>query len=206
MLSKKRMIELVFDAFVAGLFAVFGPIFLKLAGFSKESSPYKWFDERNVLWMLYPWDALMVGAMLVTNTISVKYRMLSFKFNGAFIGTTLIFVFTSILSAPADLIFEDKFLRWQQIVGLGLMILGVCVVAYEHEENKVNDPSLKRLNSGGADNDAQKHEEDHGNLRDGDQESGNYAKEGEVPVVQRSPRMPPKVNVSTPKPEGNRAW
>ena len=145
MISKKLLKTLMFDTFISGLFAMLAPQFFKLVGFSDKDASYRWFKTRDIFWLLFVWDAVMVAMTLITNTISVKYKMLSFKVNGAFVGSTLIFVFTSILSVPADWITEGKPMNWKKFVGFVIMIIGVIVVTYEHENNLGDEAIKERL-------------------------------------------------------------
>ena len=110
--NKKKIKTLIYVTFLSGLFAMLAPQCFKLVGFSSKDPAYNWFKSRNVFWLLYVWNAAMIIITLVTNTISVKYKMLSFKVTGAFVGSTLIFVFTSLLSVPADWISEGKLMSW----------------------------------------------------------------------------------------------
>ena len=135
MLGKKRIYELVWDAMVAGLWAVIGPFLIKLAVFSDDAKLHGWFEDHG-FWMVYPFDILMVLAMLTTNTISVKYKMLSFKINGAFMGYTLIFIFQWMFAIPLDYIIEGKFPHWHQFVGAPLVVSGICLVCYDYEKYK----------------------------------------------------------------------
>ena len=146
--------RLVFDALLSGFFAAIAPFFLKLTIWSKDSKPYPFFAHNSLKWAIVPWDILMIILLVGFNTISVQFKMLSYKWNGAFIGTTLIFVFTYIFSLGLDFIDptnDTKKTPWEigkRVIGAVLMIIGAGVVALEHSGEE-DDPTKQKLNEDG---------------------------------------------------------
>ena len=138
MLTCQRAHELIWDAMLSGLWAALGAVFIKIAVFNDQDMFYGWF-KANGFWMVYIYDAVMIALMLVANTISIKYKMLSFKTNGAFMGYTVVFVFQWIFSVPLDYLLEGSFPHWNQFLGAPLLMAGVCIMCYEHEHHKDQD-------------------------------------------------------------------
>ena len=64
--------------------------------------------------------------------------MKSFKISGAFLGWTLVFIFQWIFSVPLDYVIAGSFPRWTQFLGAGLVLIGILIISYEHEANKVD--------------------------------------------------------------------
>ena len=48
---------------------------------------------------IYFYFAACIFLMLYCNTLSVKYKMLSYKYSGAFLGTSIIFILIFVFSA-----------------------------------------------------------------------------------------------------------
>ena len=153
MITGKRLLELSLDATLSGVWAAIGPFFFKLAVFKREDKLYNWFQEHG-FWMVYVFDIIMIVLLLSTNTVSVIYRMKSFKIIGAFTGWTLVFVFQWLFSVPLDYILDSKFPHWRQFLGAGMVLVGVLTICYEHETHKLqtieNNPSFNEKSDGYA--------------------------------------------------------
>src|SRR3990167_413996 len=125
------------NALTSAFFGALGPYFNKQAKFDNSGAVYHWFDDRGYGWAVYVFDVLMIILMLWANTISVKYKMLSYKQDGAFIGTTMIFILGYIFSSGFDYLYDQKILPLERILGALLIILGILMISWQEEEDKV---------------------------------------------------------------------
>ena len=145
--------QLMVEAIFSGFFAAIAPFFFKLTALTSSSINYPYFVRKELTWIIWPWNLLMIALLLICNTVSVKYKMISFKFNGAFVGTTLIFVFTYIFSVVLDLLDptnDSQYQPWtvvKQLLGAVLMVVGTCLVAIDHfvqeEQHKMEQTLLE---------------------------------------------------------------
>lgn len=131
------------NAIFSAFFGALGPFFNKLATLDQDRAVYKFFSEQEVPWAIYPFDVVCFALMLVVNTISVKYKMLSYKYDGAFIGTTLIFVLGYAFSAIFDYIYEGEPPTIKQTIGAFMMIFGIILISSQEEKDKIK----KKTNS-----------------------------------------------------------
>lgn len=125
------------NAILSAFFGALGPYFNKQAKFDNSGAVYHWFDDRGYGWAVYVFDVVMIILMLWANTISVKYKMLSYKQDGAFIGTTMIFILGYIFSSGFDYLYDQKILPLERILGALLIILGILMISWQEEEDKV---------------------------------------------------------------------
>lgn len=87
-------------------------------------------------------NAVFIVLMLTVNTLSVKYKMLSFKYSGSFVSTAVIFSVSSFLSLIFDLIVSS--LRGdgiptnlpRQLIALTMICLGVTMTASQSSHAK----------------------------------------------------------------------
>lgn len=128
---------------ISAFFAALGPFFNKQATLDEDSKVFTFFKEHGVKWAIYPFDVICLILMLWSNTIAVKYKMLSYKYDGAFMGTSLIFILGYLFSAMFDFIYSGKFLTLKQTGGALMMILGIVLISFQEEISSVR----KRTNS-----------------------------------------------------------
>ena len=128
---------------LSGFFGALGPYFNKQATLDSTRWVYSFFIAQNCWYMIYPFDFLCIFCMLWVNTLSVKYKMLSYKYDGAFIGTTFIFILGYLFSSALDYVLEGKIMSDKRIVGALCIILGVLLISFQEAEQKV----FKRTNS-----------------------------------------------------------
>lgn len=127
------------NVIVSAFFGALGPYFNKQTSLSMDQSRWvvRQFTAWEKPWLLIPYDILCFFLMLWANTISVKYKMLSYKHDGAFIGTTLIFVLGYIFSSGFDYLYEEVILPPNRICGALLVVFGVMLISMQEKENKV---------------------------------------------------------------------
>ena len=125
------------NATVSAFFGALGPYFNKQATLDQSRFMYHYFLDNNKGWLIYPFDAIMIFLMLWANTVSVRYKMLSYKYDGAFIGTTLIFVLGYIFSSGFDYLLDQNIMPIQRIVGALMIITGVILISFQEQEDHV---------------------------------------------------------------------
>lgn len=125
------------NAFLSAFFGALGPFFNKMATLEKDSTIYVFFQEREVEWAIYPYDILCIIMMLWVNTISVKYKMLSYRFDGAFLGTSIIFILGYMFSAGFDFVLEGTVLSPLKTLGALMMIVGIILLSFQEESDKM---------------------------------------------------------------------
>ena len=130
---------------VSAFFGALGPYFNKQATLDSSRMVYRYFNEQDVGWMIYPFDALCIFLMLWANTVSVKYKMLSYKFDGAFIGTTLIFVLGYIFSSVLDYIYDQQILPMKRVLGAVLVISGVILISLQEQDANIKKQTASFL-------------------------------------------------------------
>ena len=133
------------NVLVSAFFGALGPYLNKQATLDSSRSVYKYFHEQDVGWMIYPFDALCIFLMLWANTVSVKYKMLSYKFDGAFIGTTLIFVLGYIFSSVLDYIYDQQILPTKRVLGAVLVISGVILISRQEQDANIKKQTASFL-------------------------------------------------------------
>lgn len=126
------------NVFISAFFGALGPFFNKQATLDKSAKIYVFFIERDIAWMIYVFDVLCIFLMLWVNTVSVKYKMLSYKHDGAFLGTSLIFILGYLFSAALDYVYEGTILSINQTGGALMMILGIILISMQEETDHVN--------------------------------------------------------------------
>lgn len=137
------MVIKVKNAILSAFYGALGPFFNKQATLDETRPIFKYLSEREIAWAIYPFDIACFVIMLVVNTMSVKYKMLSYKYDGAFLGTSLIFVLGYGFSAIFDYIYEGEAPSLRQTLGAFMMITGIILISSQEEEEKV----IKKTNS-----------------------------------------------------------
>lgn len=131
------------NALISAFFGALGPFFNKQATTDKDRTVVIFFDERDIGWMIYPFNVVCIILMLWVNTVAVKYKMLSYKYDGAFLGTSLIFILGYIFSAAFDFLYDGTVLTPKKTLGAFMMILGIILISLQEEADKV----IKKTNS-----------------------------------------------------------
>lgn len=137
------MVLKVKNACLSAFFAALGPFFNKQATLDEDRKVYQYFISKGVRWAIYPFDVTCLILMLWVNTIAVKYKMLSYKHDGAFLGTSLIFILGYLFSALLDFIYDGGFLTLKQTLGVVMMIAGIILISTQEETDQVR----KRTNT-----------------------------------------------------------
>jgi hypothetical protein len=130
---------------LSAFFGALGPFFNKQATLDSSRTVYRFFHQQAVGWMIYPFDAVCILLMLWANTVSVKYKMLSYKFDGAFIGTTLIFVLGYIFSSGFDYIYDQQLLPTKRLLGALLVIAGVILISRQEQDANIKKQTASIL-------------------------------------------------------------
>lgn len=125
------------NAILSAFFGAVGPFLNKQATLDESRSVYKFFQQREVAWAIWPFNITCIVLMLVVNTIAVKYKMLSYKYDGAFLGTSLIFVLGYLFSAVFDYIYEGDIMTVKQTIGAFMMIFGIMLITKQEDEVKI---------------------------------------------------------------------
>lgn len=125
------------NAILSAFFGALGPFFNKQATLDQDRAVYRFFNDNQVSWAIYPFDIFCIVLMLVVNTIAVKYKMLSYKYDGAFLGTTLIFVLGYAFSACFDYLYEGEVPSLKQTGGALMMIFGIILISSQEEKEKI---------------------------------------------------------------------
>ena len=125
------------NVIISAFFGALGPYFNKQATLDQTRYIYRVFNENEIGWLIYPFDILCIILMLWANTISVKYKMLSYKLDGAFIGTTMIFILGYLFSSGFDYLYEQQLLPLKRLIGAALVILGICLISIQESEDNV---------------------------------------------------------------------
>lgn len=133
------------NVLVSAFFGALGPYFNKQATLDSSRTVYKYFNEQDVGWMIYPFDVLCIILMLWANTVSVKYKMLSYKYDGAFIGTTLIFVLGYIFSSIFDYMYDQQILPIKRVLGAVLVIAGVILISRQEQNANIKKKTASFL-------------------------------------------------------------
>jgi hypothetical protein len=137
----------------SGIFGALGPVFNKQVVLSSQPT-----DDKLLAHVMnitnYPvitqvaLNAIFIGLMLTVNTLSVKYKMLSFKYSGSFVGTAVIFSVSCFLSMMFDLIvisMKGKSVPAnliKQLLALVMICLGVGIIASESSLAKAKPPAM----------------------------------------------------------------
>lgn len=137
------MVVKIKNALISAFFGALGPFFNKQATTDKDRTVVIFFDERDIGWMIYPFNVVCIILMLWVNTVAVKYKMLSYKYDGAFLGTSLIFILGYIFSAAFDFLYDGTVLTPKKTLGAIMMILGIILISLQEEADKV----MKKTNS-----------------------------------------------------------
>jgi uncharacterized membrane protein len=137
------MVVKIKNALISAFFGALGPFFNKQATTDKDRTVVIFFDERDIGWMIYPFNVVCIILMLWVNTVAVKYKMLSYKYDGAFLGTSLIFILGYIFSAAFDFLYDGTVLTPKKTLGAIMMILGIILISLQEEADKV----IKKTNS-----------------------------------------------------------
>lgn len=131
-----RLQTLLLHSLLSGFYAVIAPFCYTLTSFTKEDRTYNWFSGKSGFWLIYVWDSIMILCLFYFNTISVKYKLFSYKFNGAFLGTTLILVFTIAFSYVVDLIMVGHFPNPRRVLGVIIITMGTAVISWDYNTHK----------------------------------------------------------------------
>ena len=114
------------DAVISALFGALGPFFNKQATLDPRSRVYSLFTDNNIAWAIHPFNLLCI--MLTMNTVSVKHKMLSYKNDGAFLGTSLIFSLGYLFSALLDIALGQSYMNWEKYIGVLSIIVGLMLI------------------------------------------------------------------------------
>jgi len=118
---------------LSSVYQTIGVFVFKEASFDRTKPINIFWSTHGLSFMMYPFFIFALVFMMAFNTISVKHNMLSFRSNGAFIGSTMTFVFNYILGAFGDYLLSGKIMKVNRIIGAVIMIIGVIIVSTDHE-------------------------------------------------------------------------
>lgn len=147
----KTVANILLNPLNSAVFGALGPLFNKQVVVSAEPTEDKILSY-VMKYSLYPIAAqitlniVFILLMLTVNTMSVKYKMLSFKYSGSFVSTAVIFSVSSFLSLIFDLI-----ISWvkgegiptnlpKQLIALLMICVGVTMIAGQSSHTK-QDPT-----------------------------------------------------------------
>lgn len=125
------------NVILSAMFGSLGPLLNKQATLDPKSNIYIFFKDRNIGWGIYVFNTICILLMLFVNTLSVKYKMLSFKHDGAFIGTTMIFILTYVFLSILDYANDGEIMTRSKMLGAFMIMLGVILVAMEEQADKI---------------------------------------------------------------------
>ena len=123
---------------LSSFFGSLGPLFNKKATLDTSTYIYGLFIQHDVRWMIHPYNVLCIVLMILANSIAVKYKMLTYKCDGAFIGTTFIFILGYFFSLGFDFINDQKTPDLKRVGGAALVILGICLIALQEQEDNID--------------------------------------------------------------------
>ena len=123
------------DAIISAFFGALGPFFNKQATTDPNRLIVIKLNEFNMFWGIYIYNVVCIGLMLTMNTISVKHKMLSYKNDGAFLGTTLIFSLGFLFSAIFDAVIGESSMPPHKLLGVIMVIVGVMFITFNSEES-----------------------------------------------------------------------
>ena len=116
------------DAIISAFFGALGPFFNKQATTDPNRLIVIKLNEFNMFWGIYFYNVACVALMLTMNTISVKYKMLSYKNDGSFIGTTVIFTLGYMFSSLFDFLIGEPMMPKYRYLGVFMIICGVLLI------------------------------------------------------------------------------
>ena len=125
------------NVLLSSFFGALGPFFNKQATLDKDRKVVQYFDDTDYPWLIYVFNVLCIFMMLWANTVAVKYKMLSYKYDGAFIGTTLIFVLGYVFSSLLDYVYDQQLLPYMKILGALMIMMGVTMLSWQEEKDEV---------------------------------------------------------------------
>lgn len=125
------------NALLSAFFGALGPYFNKQITFSTSSPVWHFLEEKGYPKLIWAWDIGCLILMLWANTVSVKYKMMSYKYDGAFLGTTLIFILGYLFSSGFDYLNNQTIMPWSRISGALLIIVGVILISWQEEEANI---------------------------------------------------------------------
>ena len=123
------------DAIISALFGALGPFFNKQATFNKTGRVYSILSDANIAWAIYPFNLLCIALMLTMNTISVKHKLMSYKNDGAFLGTSLIFSLGYLFSSILDIAIGESYMPLYKYLGVVLIIFGVMLITFNGDNS-----------------------------------------------------------------------
>ena len=111
------------------MFGALGPFMNKLATFDSSSRFAKLCADIGFEKLHFVFDVGCILLMLFFNTLSVKYKLLSYKNDGAFLGTTLIFSLGYLFSVCLGFVIAEEAMPLKRYLGVLLMVTGVMLVS-----------------------------------------------------------------------------
>ena len=116
------------DAIISALFGALGPFFNKQATTDPNRLIVKKLTEANLYWAIYIYNAACIALMLTMNTVSVKYKMLCYKNDGSFFGTTVIFCLGYLFSSFFDYLIGESLMPYYRYLGVLMIMSGVLLI------------------------------------------------------------------------------
>ena len=153
------------SAVLSAFFGSVGPLCNKLATFDDTGMPGRLLRPYGLSSLHYIVDLLLIATMLAVNTMAVKHKMISFKVDGAFVGTTSMFSLGCLFSATWGVAVGEPIISIRQLTGVVMMIAGVICISIDQQEHMIirRSPSVMdvvNLSFGGGINGNAEVEED----------------------------------------------
>lgn len=125
------------NVILSAMFGSLGLLLNKQETLDPKRNIYIFFKDCNIGWGIYVFNTICILLMLFVNTLSVKYKMLSFKPDGAFIGTTMIFILTYVFLSILDYANDGEIMTRSKMLDAFMIMLGVVLVAMEEQADKI---------------------------------------------------------------------
>jgi len=114
----------------SAFYGALGPLFNKMTTSDPNSKVGIFLAQQGLPpWTLWVFNVVCIILMLSVNTRSVKFKMLSFKEEGAFLGTTLIFSLGYFYSSVFGWVLGEDFVPISKYIGFALIIGGVIMIS-----------------------------------------------------------------------------
>ena len=116
----------------SALFGALGPLFNKMTTWEYSKPAGRFIKEHQLPYSyLVAFNIICLAIMISFNTASVKHKMLCYRLEGAFLGTTLMFSLGYLFSTVLGIIIGEGNVPPYKYLGFLLILIGVMLISAE---------------------------------------------------------------------------
>ena len=126
----------LFHPLASAIFWIIAMTFAKLIDLSSEGRIGRLASKvASSVLLIYAFNLIILCLLVFFNTLSIKHNMISFKYNGSFLGQVYLIVFCWVLSTIIAAMFDNKNIKLIRVLGCLMIIAGILLIYFDNRKH-----------------------------------------------------------------------